>query len=64
MTALGGAYTAQHGILEQRKADMQRLRTVIFDKGPHPEVHDAIVAKHRSEWPALWIILDELVGRP
>ena len=49
-------------ITRQRAADMARLREVIHDKGPHPDYHDAIMARHRAEWPALWAVLDDLVG--
>ena len=64
MTALGKAFTSKHNLIEVRNNDIRRLREAIHDKGPHPDYHDSILARHRAEWPTLWAVLDEMVGPP
>lgn len=38
-----------------------KIKKALLDKGPNPKFHDAMMEKHRKEWPALWRGLDELV---
>jgi len=38
------------------------LRRAVLDKGPRPDVHEEIMARHRREWPFLWRAIDRLVA--
>lgn len=39
------------------------LARAVHDAGPRPDVHAAISARHRREWPSLWRAIDVLTGR-
>lgn len=39
------------------------LARAVHDAGPRPDVHNAISARHRREWPSLWRAIDVLTGR-
>lgn len=38
------------------------LRRAIEDRGQRPDVHDAIMRRHRAEWPTLWAAIDALLA--
>jgi hypothetical protein len=40
---------------------ISRLRKAVLNKGPNPKFHDKLEKKHRSEWPELWLAIDDLL---
>lgn len=40
---------------------IEQLRHAVEDKGLRPDVHDAIMRRHRSEWPTLWAAIDRIL---
>lgn len=46
----------------RRKLKLEQLRAAIRDEGPAPELHRAVMARHRREWPVLWEALDDLLA--
>jgi hypothetical protein len=40
---------------------LDELKRAYSDKGPRPDVHDRLAARHRQEWPTLWRALDRLL---
>ena len=48
--------------MDQRNAACEELIKAVLDRGPRPDVHDKIMAKHRREWPTLWRAIDKIVS--
>ena len=43
-------------------AALTALRNAVQDEGRVPEYHRLIMARHREEWPALWVAIDRLLS--
>lgn len=41
---------------------VSELREAVYNKGPRPDVHDAILARHRREAPKVWAAIDKLIA--
>ena len=41
--------------------DIARLRKAVNNKGINPKFHDKLMARHRKEWPQLWVAIDALL---
>ena len=54
--------TAKDAELERLRAVLEQLRKAIANKGPSPTHHQAVMKRHRQEWPTLWQAIDNLIG--
>lgn len=40
------------------------LAGAVLDVGPNPNHHQAVMARHRQEWPTLWRAIDGIINVP
>lgn len=40
---------------------VRNLWSAVYNEGPRPDVHRAIMARHRQEWPTLWEAIDAVL---
>lgn len=41
---------------------VEAVRRAVLDAGSHPKHHREVMARHRKEWPTLWLALDALLA--
>lgn len=49
---------------EMLRARIENVKALIWDAGPNPEYHRAVVQSSRSLWPLLWKAIDRLIDLP
>lgn len=48
--------------LKRLRAEVDAVVRAITDAGSHPDYHQALMTRHRHEWPTLWRAIDRLLS--